>query len=660
MPSQWNTFTAEFKGGLISNISPLQQGINAPGSARQLINFEPSVEGGYRRILGFTKFTDEFVAPYGEPVVQGSGQSGTSLEIANMYVTPVIGDTFTISGVTGTYTISGVSFSNSGKSATLTLSASLASSPADKATVTFSNNTDISRGIIYFRSKAVVFRNTDYWEASDDNSWSRISVPSYGTVLVDGGSQTGTSLDVDGLDATPQVGDTFSVSGIEKVYTITAAVTVTSGSATLTITPALDSSPADNAPITFLGTNRAGVSGKVRFARHDFTGVPTIVGVDGVNKPFRYDGTTFTVFNDAPSDVTGAEFVVEFKQHMFYAKENTLAFSAPYDDDNFSVAAGAGVIALPHRVTGMIVFRDQLIIFSRSKIHRLAGSSVADFTLTSITQDVGCTQEDTVQEVGGDIAFVSADGVRLLSATERIGDFGLAVASRSIQSEALNLLNAGESFSSLVVRNKNQYRVFEYSTDTQEEVAKGLIGTQFADQTAQGMAWAETQGIKVYTSDSIYSGAEGVERIVFTNASGYVYEMEDGNNFDGSAISASFWTPYFVFEDPRKRKSFYKVSTYVDPQGSVVGTLAPRLNFDEPGVIQPPVASLSNTATTVAVYGTAVYGTAVYGGKLVSVFTNQVVGSGLSYSLKYTFDQADLPPFSLDALTVEYMIHDRN
>ena len=102
MPTQWQTYPVEFKGGLITNSSPLQQGINSPGSARTLRNFEPSIEGGYRRIEGFTKFDSTTVPPYGMPKVQGSGQSGTTLNIANINTEPQDGDTLTIAGVTGT------------------------------------------------------------------------------------------------------------------------------------------------------------------------------------------------------------------------------------------------------------------------------------------------------------------------------------------------------------------------------------------------------------------------------------------------------------------------------------------------------------------------------------------------------------------------------
>lgn len=48
-------------GGLISNQDYLQQGRVAPGSAIDLINFEPSTAGGYTRILGYSKFDDDTV-----------------------------------------------------------------------------------------------------------------------------------------------------------------------------------------------------------------------------------------------------------------------------------------------------------------------------------------------------------------------------------------------------------------------------------------------------------------------------------------------------------------------------------------------------------------------------------------------------------------------
>jgi len=38
MADAWQTYPVEFKGGLVSNLSPLQQGANLPGSATVLQN----------------------------------------------------------------------------------------------------------------------------------------------------------------------------------------------------------------------------------------------------------------------------------------------------------------------------------------------------------------------------------------------------------------------------------------------------------------------------------------------------------------------------------------------------------------------------------------------------------------------------------------------
>ena len=57
MPTQWSTFPVEFKGGLISNMSPLQQGINSIGSATILQNMEADRQGGYSKIKGYKKYS---------------------------------------------------------------------------------------------------------------------------------------------------------------------------------------------------------------------------------------------------------------------------------------------------------------------------------------------------------------------------------------------------------------------------------------------------------------------------------------------------------------------------------------------------------------------------------------------------------------------------
>lgn len=354
MADAWQTYSIEFRGGLTTNLSPLQQGLNAPGTATVLQNYEPSVEGGYRRLKGFVKADNNQLA--------GSG---------------------------------------------------------------------LIRGLLRYKSSLYAARGTTLYK-STGSGWTSISTSLSGT-------------------------------------------------------------------------------GKIRFAKYNFDGNEKFIVVDGVNKPFTYDNTTFTSLTKAPSAVEGADFVTLFKNAIFIANGTKLVYTEPYADLDaqqkdvgvsslFTVANGAGDIDVGGIITDLIVFREQLIIFTQDNIKRLVGNSIADFVLQPISDDLGAIEPDTAQEVGGDIMFLGPDGLRLLGATEKIGDFGLSATSKSIQSELTNIVSNSTSFSSLVIREKSQYRLLGYNENISTESALGILGTQLLDGSQ--MAWAETRGIKAYVTYS--------------------------------------------------------------------------------------------------------------------------------------------------------------
>ena len=654
MPDRWQTYAIEFKGGLVTNLSPLQHGTQLPGSARTLRNYEPSVEGGYRRILGFNKFDSNVVPPYGTPLVHGGSQSGTTLIIGNLFTSPAAGDILTVAGVTGTYTIasSGVSYSSTNKRATLTLTGSLASSPADQAAVTFTSGAGTMQAVATYEDIVIASRGSDLFKSSG-SGWTKINTPSYGTALVNGASQTGSTLNADGFSAAPQVGDTFTIAGVNLIYTVLSTPTLSSGAAAISINPALNSSPADNAAITFLTTDRSGMT-KGRFTQYNFNGTDFIAGVDGANNPFKYDTSTFTVLDSAPTDVLGASHVANFKNQLFFAKGSNVTFTAPFTDNDFSAASGAGTLNVGNTITGLIVFREQLIIFSERTISRLVGNTIADYQLQPITRDIGCIETDTIQEVGGDVMFLGPDGIRSLAATEKIGDFDLAVVSKPIQTEVTNFVNRNTSFSSVVIRKKNQYRLMGFNTNFTVDSSQGVLATQ----TQEGLSWSELRGMRAHVADSNYNAA--TEAIVFAHTDGYVYSMETGNNFDGATIPSTFATPFVPINDPRIRKTIYKMFLYTDPQGSFSATMNLKFDFEESDVIQPDGVTFDNTAgaTAAAFYGESIYGSGSYGGTIQRLFDSQTIGSGNVVSVQFISD-SDNPPYSLDALTLEYGTYGR-
>lgn len=495
MPTRWSTFLIECREGLITNLPPLQQGLKVPGSAARLINFEPSVQGGYRRINGFTKW-----------------------------------DTNVVPSVTSTNIILGVGF--------------------------------LDGDVVAVREDKIF--------TSSGTGWTQIAS-----------------------------GRTHS--------------------------------------------------GKHRFQLFNFDGTKKILGVDSTDWPYTWDGSTFTEITGT-ADVNGASHAVEFKDHIFYSKGSLVTFSAPFDETDFTVANGSGSFRMPNDVTGMFVFRQRLFVFTEREIKVLDGSSVSDFTLTSVSRDVGCAHEDTIQEVGGDVLFLSKDGVRLLGATDRIGDFQNAVVSKNVQSEMTSFHNFYTEYSSVVINEKSQYRLMGYLEGRDESLTNGFIATQLSPEaTPESFAWSETLGIKAYSA--VNETFNNTEYTLFSNGDGYVYQLDDGSTFDGEEILADYWTPYLSFEDPSFRKTLYRVTSHFSPEGDIDGTLTLNYNQNDKNKIQPQSITLSASGGG-AVYGTAVYGTDIYADAPEAVLKKTVVGAGFNVSLQYTFRGGS--PFIIDTITVEY------
>ncbi len=399
---------------------------------------------------------------------------------------------------------------------------------------------------------------------------------------------------------------------------------------------------------------------RVRHASYDFGQGEQVVMVDGANSPYYYDVTLGTVSQPtlgvSGADVEGASFVAVFADRLFFANGPIVTYSNLLTSGSFDPALGAGNFKVESNVTGLIVFRDQLIIFGEDRIDYLTGTSEADFQVKPITRKTGCPWPDSIQEVGGDILYKGPDGIRYLSATQKIDDFALERASESIQADITQTFVDALDVASFVVRTKAQYRVFYYDESLTPSGQKGFVATRFADQTSSDIAWGILSGFKVYAADSKQFGAEEV--IIFTDGEANMYEAEWGFSFDGEDIPCLFETPFLFFEDPRVRKTFYKHHVYMRAEGAYDISTQLRLDFGDSRVIQPPQQSFAFGTADASLYGSAVYGVSTYATPQRIALSENLVGSGFSMSLTYS-DQSQNPSFTISSAVLEFAYNDR-
>ena len=397
-----------------------------------------------------------------------------------------------------------------------------------------------------------------------------------------------------------------------------------------------------------------GVS-KVRFTKYNW-GSPKVIMTDGVNPAATYDGTTYTQIThaDAPDD---PKFAHVFKNHMFLAgdpnEDTNLYFSAPYDETDFAPANGAGVINVGFPVVAIKSFRDVLYIFGTNNIRKLVGNNISDFVLQEVTDDLGCMASDSVIEIGGDLLFLSQDGLRPISGTDKIGDVNLETVSKDIQSIFTDIVFDIdlEGINAVVIRQKTQFRYFFAAADSQ-----GIIGG--FRQTPNGLQFEYSQmlGISATASDSGYIGQ--YEYVIHGDSDGKVHRQEQGNDFDGENIFSVYQSPFLHMQDPEQRKIFYTVATYLRSEGDNEIVMSVVYDYEDPDSLNPTNFTLS-TEGAAAYYNEALYNsTAIFDGNPSPVQRTNISGSGKSVSLKYVTNDSNAS-HSIQGIVVTFGVGDR-
>ena len=658
------------EGGLVKNRSTF---LMQPGEALVLENFEPDVEGGYRRINGhrklinqlipqtsssgekvlmIAKFADKYIAARGEKIwTSASAELRTVIE-ANTSMTG--------SGTIGVDSVAG--FSSSG-----TLEMAITETTVERFTYTGIN---ASSDPPTFTG---VTRQVDSTNAAKHLSGIQVS-------------ENWTERDTGRTNAGKYRFERFNFDGTDKIVLVdevNAPVVFNSSLSATDISP----SNVGSGEVTALGADIAAdtsMTGSGTITVKSTVGfIDPSTGTQSVlinSEIFTYTGLTSTTFTGVtratsgttaaahvigntvadlfPPTVEGAKFVTSFKEHIFYAgMANTpqeLVFSLPFDEDNFSVALGAGSIRVDDTITGIKVFRNDLFIFCENRIFKLSGNSQADFVMTAVTRSIGCINGDTIQEFGGDLVFLGPDGLRTVAATARIGDTELGTISRNVQSIFDENIKNSSLFESVVIADKTQYRIFFSKTGQSNAQTRGIICVL----KENGFEFSEMRGVKPASTDTFVE--TGNTFVLHGDFEGYVHRQEIGNTFDGIAILGKYRSSDMSFGDTGVRKHMQRVILNYKPESAIDADLLVRYDNESVDSSRPAAYPL-DTADVAALFGVSSFSTEeslvqfIFGGPSQPLVRQAVEGSGFSVVLRVN-DGGETAPYSLKGFQLEYQL----
>ena len=598
MATQGASITVQGGLDLVSSSHAL---FRTPGAATKLQNFESSTTGGYRRINGYQKFG-------GASGVIPSGVSTESIEGLFPYADGVL----VCQGDDIYWSTTGTSYTQVNKDTYKTKTGTV-SVTAGSPTVTGSGTAFTTE---FAANDRIQINNVNY----------RVLSITSDTVLT--------------LD--------FNV-----VSSVSGQAVKKSGMSSSDLSSATVISRTNQSNIQFVNYTSEGTYGTVYITDGANKIAEFQIELDSGSNVFHFE----TLERSTPVNPKRATI---FSERLIVAgqsdSDSTVAYSTrlkPYD----FTGASAGTIDTGDVIVGIKVFRNSLVVFCKNSIFELTNLDSTPI-LKSVTKNIGCVDGNTIQEIGGDLVFLAPDGLRTVAGTARIGDVELSSISRKILPLINNLLANISSFkiSSMVIRERSQYRLFYFQSGQAASSQKGIIGTfKFDANGVPAFEWSETLGmeIKKCTSDLDINNKE----VQFgANESGYVYQLDTGNNFDGSNIDAQFQTPDMDYGDNGLRKSLYAVKANIEPEGTNNNLkLLVRYDFESTEVPQPGAVSVGNLSSA-AIFGasSSVFGTSVFGAVVLPSKRMIVTGSGFSNNFKFFSNDTDAP-YSVNGMFVSFI-----
>ncbi len=568
-----------------------------PGVAQRLNNFESSIHGGYRRINGYTKF--------GSSTVTGS-----------------------------------------------------------------SNQVE---GIFAYAKGVIACAGSNIYYSTNGNSWTQINKDTYqnktGTVAVSSGSATITGSSTT-FTSEFAVGDDIKINGEQfLVLSITNNTTMTVDG-NFAASASSQNIKLNGATASQLNSGSAisrGSQSLCEFTLYEGNKQYGKLYVsDGINKVAEivievtnagvYTYSFKEVNRSAPTD---PDFITLFSERLIVAGQSNnpqqVAYSTRLVPENFT-GSSAGTVDVGDQIVGIKSFRNKLIIFCKNSIYQLSGLDGTP-VLSSVTKNIGCVSGKTIQEIGGDLIFLSPDGLRTIAGTARIDDIELGSISRKVLPIFRDDIFPNIStltFSSMVIREKSQYRLFYYKNGTGDISQKGLLGTfKISSQGVPLYEWSECTGIGARMT---HSGFDEDNNEVYFHAStdGFIYQHDTGNNFNGSNIAAEYKTPDLDYGDSGVRKTLYYCKTSIRAEGANDNLkLLCRYDFDDNNIPQPAETNIGTLASP-ALFGVAVFGAALFGQTLYPQQKTNLVGSGFTNNFTIS-STGNASPYTISGFYVDFI-----
>lgn len=657
------------------------------GFARQALNFEAAVTGGYTRIAGYERYD-------GHPSPSDSSlKDHTVFSASGMGVEPSQGTVLTFSGggtgvvaftsnfvfnvLSGTYTgvVTVTDLTKdiapaepfswgfwSGEVVTVTPRAATSLEKAQeiklysdgyRSNITAVPGSGPVRGVAEHNGAVYAWRDNVGATAlacykSTSTGWQLVDDMS--TISFTNGHATSAPVDGDSLTqgaVTDVIARVVLTSGSWQAGTAagqliiaTPSGTYASGAATIG-SATLDLS-GDHAPQIFLP------GGKLQIVESNFAGqavTSRLYIADGINPAWEFDGTiAVKIYTGATVDTPG--HVAAHRNYLFLAIGSSVMHSGPGLPYNFQAIGGANEIATGDDITDLVVMpggtsQSTLGIFSRNNTGILYGTYPGDWNFIQYNTGTGA-YPGSAQNMAQTLVFDDRGAASIQTALQ-YGNFDQSFLTNKLLPFVNSHIN--KLSTTTLCRRKSQYRLFFNNGD-------GLYIT-LVNGTLVGC-------MPVYFPVSFFCSYEGKtaageDVMLVGGTDGFVYQLDKGTSFDGDAIPFQLVLNYTSAKNPRLLKRYRRASIEIssDVDTQVAFDFTSILGYDSAEYSQPGSASYAEYLSS-ARWDACIWDSFFWDSNGLAPINCELDGSAENVALVVSGETDYTYPFNINSILIHY------
>lgn len=390
---------------------------------------------------------------------------------------------------------------------------------------------------------------------------------------------------------------------------------------------------------------------------------------NGVDQMVKYNGAAWAAHTGATKGFYGAHF----DNRLWCVDDqypDTLNYSTKSPDatkyldfvTNGTSSNPGTIVIRPgsgKEITGMISFKNQLYIFLRDSIYRIATTTtVNEFTVQLVTNAVGCVSHRSICQVGEDVFFAADDGIYSLGDVANYTE--VRTTNRSSKIQKLFDALSSTSKSNLVGKYHNfKYHLF-YSNGGTDNDSCVCFDVRYG-------GWQDWRNMAAGAA-TLYTNSSYETDLYFGHpTNGKIYKMYSGTTDDGASIS-SHWTSKSFDEDMFDLVKKYLLTTW--DMGALSGKVNLYVIFNDTEIASTlqlaqknPTggfgrtsfgrANMAATNTDLAVGGFGMVSDAVSVDQVINL-PWRMKAKGKKFAIQYKIENVDGSTWTLNAISQTY------